>query len=314
MHLGVPAKCFPHCSMLVLTMRRSKTGLRGNVSESKKVRRSRGLVELRYTSMLLCSSKIAPFFSSLLIRNWLWQFSEVRHGLIRSGIPWKCTFYRPATSIICPPPPPLMSTNGQKCRPDIPTAQMTRILSPDHVEFQPRELPAGPLFHTKAFSTAVRSKEKRQSRMPMVVAAWKCVMTTPMAQASGCAHVQRQRSFHCPVLWEPIWFALMRFSGWNRPWVHAILPCPGGVPRKFENRASRRWYRESACARLSGRSWRSVLSVTGNVNLWISKQHDHHFFAPPRYAAFTILASLALSNNCRRLRNRSLITIDRFVI
>ena len=54
--------------------------------------------------------------------------------------------------------------------------------------------------------------------------------------------------------------------------------------------------------------------MTGNVNLWISKQHDHHFFAPPRYAAFTILASLALSNNCRRLRNRSLITIDRFVI
>jgi len=71
----------------------------------KKSRRSKDLVALRYTSAFLCPSIIAPFPSSLPIRNWLTTFwCKTRIDPIWH--PMKCTFSRPATSITCPPPPP----------------------------------------------------------------------------------------------------------------------------------------------------------------------------------------------------------------
>ena len=71
MHLGVRENGFACCSRLCLSMRRNKTGIRGMNTQGKKSRRSQGLVELRYTSVLLCPSRKAPFSSSLPIRNLL---------------------------------------------------------------------------------------------------------------------------------------------------------------------------------------------------------------------------------------------------
>jgi len=70
-----------------------------------------------------------------------------------------------------PPPPPPVLTNGHKCRPDFPTAPMTRILLPSHVELPPAASSAGHFFHEKAFKTTVGCKEKRLSLKPMAVAA-----------------------------------------------------------------------------------------------------------------------------------------------
>jgi len=145
-------------------------------TQGKKSRRSKDLVALRYTSVFLCPSRIAPFSLSLSIWNWLWPTSDARHILMRSGIPWKCTFSRPSTSITCPPPPPPMLTNGHTCRPDFPAAPMTRILLPSHVDLPPAASSAGHLFHNKAFKTTVGCKEKRLSLKPIVVATWKCVI------------------------------------------------------------------------------------------------------------------------------------------
>jgi len=140
-------------------------------TQRKKSRHSKDLVALRYTSVFLCPSRIAPFSPSLPIRNWLWPISDARHGLIRSGIPWKCAFSQPATSITCPPRPPPMLTNGHKCRPDFLAAPMTRIFLPSHVELPPAASSEGHFFQKKAFKTTVGCNEKRLSLKPMVVAA-----------------------------------------------------------------------------------------------------------------------------------------------
>jgi len=137
--------------------------------------------------------------------------------MIRSGIPWKCTFSQPATSITYPPPPPPFLTNGHTCRPDFPAAPMTRIWLPSHFELPPAASSAGHLFHKKAFKTTVGCKEKRLSLKPIVVAAWTCIIKKLMKKAPGCVHAERQRSFDCRVLCAPIWVALMRLNAWNRP-------------------------------------------------------------------------------------------------